>query len=137
MSVPSNIEDAGTNVLSALIPPKSKLKYEKTYEKYLKSCNQKKMQNITSEKVLLAYFHILSKKYKSYSVWVFYSMLKATTSTEINVDINKCKQLIAFLKRQSEGDRPKNSKIFTKDEIGRFLKEAEDKKFLLTKVGYA
>ncbi|KAJ3648778.1 hypothetical protein Zmor_020554 [Zophobas morio] len=51
-----------------------------------------------------------------------------------NVDISICKQLIAFLKRPSEGYTSHKSKIFTKDEIGRFLKEVDDKQFLLTKV---
>ncbi|KAJ3651750.1 hypothetical protein Zmor_017768 [Zophobas morio] len=61
-------------------------------------------------------------------------MLRATISTKNSIDISKCKQMIAFLKRQSEGYRLKKSKIFIKDEIGRFLKQADDKQFLLTTV---
>ena len=99
-SVPLDIEEAATSVLSALLP--AKLKYEKTYEWYLKWCNEKKVQNVTSVKVLLAYFDNLLKYYNSSSVWAFYSMLR-TISMKNNVDISKCNQLIAFLKRQSEG----------------------------------
>ena len=111
--------------------------YQKTYERYLKCCNEKKVQNVTREKVLLAYFDNLSKHYKSSSIWASYSMLTATTSTKNNVDISKCKQLVAFLKRQPERYKPNTSKIFTKDEIERFLKEADDKQFLRIKVMYA
>jgi hypothetical protein len=43
-------------------------------------------------------------------------------------------QLIAFLKRQAEGYKSKKSKVFSKNEIARFLKEASDDNFLFTKV---
>ena len=60
-------------------------------------------------------------------------MLRATISTKNNVDITQCKELIAFFKKELEGYRPDKSKIFTKGQIGRFLKEADDKQFFLTK----
>jgi integrase len=50
------------------------------------------------------------------------------------VDISKFNNLIAFLKRQSEGYRGKKSKVFTKDEVHAFLKEANDETYLMLKV---
>jgi hypothetical protein len=75
------------------------------------------VKNETNEKVLLAYFENMSKMYKSSNLWAFYS-IRAMISMKKNVDISKYGQLIAFLKRQAEGYKPKKSKIFSKNEIG-------------------
>ena len=42
--------------------------------------------------------------------------------------------LVALLKRRSVGYHAKKSKIFTKEIMDTFLKEADDKTFLLAKV---
>ncbi|KAJ8967244.1 hypothetical protein NQ317_018144 [Molorchus minor] len=44
-------------------------------------------------------------------------------------------KLIAFLKRTGDGYQAKKSKILTKSEIDRFLSSADDKEFLMIKVG--
>ena len=51
-----------------------------------------------------------------------------------NVDISKYNHLIAFLKKESVGHEPKKSRILTKEDVSKFLKEAGDKEFLLIKV---
>lgn len=132
--LPSDIENAATSAVSSLLPEKSKRKYEQVYERFIRWCNQKGVKNETSDKVLLAYFEELSKMYKSSSLWAYYSMLRATTLAKKNVDISKHNQLIAFLKRKADGYKPKKSKVFSKEEIARFLKEADDETFLLSKV---
>ncbi|KAJ8911552.1 hypothetical protein NQ315_012805 [Exocentrus adspersus] len=45
------------------------------------------------------------------------------------------KALLAYFSQRATGYKSKKSITFTKEEIARFLKEADDKKFLLTKVG--
>ncbi|KAJ8954935.1 hypothetical protein NQ317_010648 [Molorchus minor] len=49
--------------------------------------------------------------------------------------ISKFPKLIAFLKRTGDGYQAKKSKILTKSEIDRFLSSADDKEFLMIKVG--
>ncbi|KAJ8983598.1 hypothetical protein NQ317_004235 [Molorchus minor] len=52
-----------------------------------------------------------------------------------NIDISKFPKLIAFLKRTGDGYQAKKSKILAKSEIDRFLSSADDKEFLMIKVG--
>ncbi|KAJ8915479.1 hypothetical protein NQ315_003242 [Exocentrus adspersus] len=111
--LPSGIEEAATSAVSTLLPSKSRDKYKKIYNREL------------------------SKSYSSSSLWAFYSMIRAVASMKNNIDISKDAQLQAFLKRKSEGYKPKKSRTFTKEEIARFLKEADDKKFLLTKLDWS
>lgn len=132
--LPSDIEEAAANVVSGLLPAKSKEKYEKMYQRFVTWCETKNIKSPFQEKVLLVYFETLAATYSSSSLWSFYSMLRATISTKNNVDISKYTQLQAFLKRKSEGYVPKKSRTFSREEIERFLKEADDKTFLLTKV---
>lgn len=91
-------------------------------------CEEKKVENCLTEQVLLAYFENLSKKYKSSSLWAYYSMIMKK-----NLDISKYIQLIAFLKRKSDGYKPKKSKVLTRDDVTKFLHEADDE-YLLIKV---
>lgn len=90
--------------------------------------------NSTNEKDLLAYFDQLSIKYKPSSLWAFYSMIRTMILTQTNIDISKYTQLIALLKQKSDGFESKRSKILTRENIRKFLLEADDDKFLLLKV---
>lgn len=132
--LPSDVEEAAQMAVSSLLPLKSKEKYEKVYKRFVCWCSEKNIQNIFKEKVLLAYFETISKSYSSSSLWAFYSMLRAVISTKNNIDISKFIQLQAFLKRKSEGHKPKKSKTFLKEEIAQFLMTADDSTFLLKKV---
>mgnify|MGYP005986404917 CR=1 FL=1 len=60
---------------------------------------QKKIKSF-SENVVLAYFAELSEKYKSSSLWFFYSMLKAVLRIAHDVDLDKYGTLRSFLKRK-------------------------------------
>jgi hypothetical protein len=133
-NLPLEIEEAAANVVSSLLPDKSQAKYEHFYKRFTDWCTSKKIKNEAKEKVVLAFFEELSKKYKCSSLWAFYSMLRATISMKQNVDISKFNHLIAFLKKQSVGHRPQKSRVLTKEEVSKFLKEAGDKEFLLIKV---
>ncbi|KAJ8968621.1 hypothetical protein NQ317_005853 [Molorchus minor] len=59
-------------------------------------------------------------------------MVKSCLIIYDNIDINKFPKLIAFLKRTGDGYQ---AKILTKSEIDRFLSSADDKEFLMIKVG--
>ncbi|KAB0795175.1 hypothetical protein PPYR_12014 [Photinus pyralis] len=67
------------------------------------------------------------------SLWSLYSMLKATILIKKNIDISRFPKLIAFIKRQNDGYKPKKSKLLTREEMDRFLKEAPNDKYLLSK----
>lgn len=133
-SLPSDIEETAENVISSLLPEKSRLVYETVFNRYEQWCARKKVENIANEKVLLAYFEELSKSRKCSSLWSYYSMLRSVLSIKKNLDISKHIHLIAFLKRKSDGYRPKKSRIFTKNNIAKFLLEAGDEKFFMMKV---
>lgn len=127
------IDKAAEAALATLVPEKSRKIYEETYRKFDSWCAEKNVGNV-EEKILLAYFSKLSSAYKPSTLWSTYSMLRTMTYLNKNVDISKFTNVIAFLKRKSSGYRPKKSRIFSKQEIERFMKTADDKDYLLAKV---
>ncbi|KAJ8982688.1 hypothetical protein NQ317_013160 [Molorchus minor] len=96
-----------------------------------KWCAEKNVQ-VYSENVLLAYFSENAKNYNSSTLWVQYSMVKSCLIIYDNIGISKFPKLIPFLKRTGDGYQ---AKILTKSEIDRFLLSADDKEFLMIKVG--
>ncbi|KAJ8978326.1 hypothetical protein NQ317_015940 [Molorchus minor] len=115
------IVEAANIAISNLLPTKSR--YDIAYNR---------------ENVLLAYFSENAKNYKSSTLWAQYSMVKSCLIIYDNIDISKFPKrpkLIAFLKRTGDGYQAKKSKILTKSEIDRFLSSADDKEFLMIKVG--
>lgn len=130
---PPDISEAADAAVFNLLPKKSRDKYEAEYGKFKIWCDTKKVHKST-ENVLLAYFASISKVYKASSIWSKYSMIKAVILVKENVDISRFPKLLAFLKRNSEGYKPKKSKVFTKSEINKFMLEAPDKDYLLMKV---
>ncbi|XP_071569295.1 uncharacterized protein [Temnothorax nylanderi] len=131
--IPEKIAEAAKNVEQNLLPTKSKSRYETTYLTFM---NWRKEKNINSfsENVLLAYISELSKKTKPSTLWSQYSMLKSTLIAKQNVNIHSYSKLTAFLKRKSNGFKSKKSKVFTSNEIQKFLNEAPDDQYLATKV---
>jgi hypothetical protein len=124
-SVGADIEAAAEAAISTLLPAKSRAVYELSYQRFDQWLGLRKLECI-SEKVMLAYFMQRSKLLKPSTMWSEYSKLRTTIYLNKKVDISKFNNLIAFLKRQSEGYRGKKSKVFTKDEVHAFLKEAND-----------
>ncbi|KAL3283125.1 hypothetical protein HHI36_006281 [Cryptolaemus montrouzieri] len=61
-------------------------------------------------------------------------MLRSTLTLYHKDHLDSYRKLQLFLKRNSEGHQPKKAKTFTPEELNKFIKEAPDKKFLLTKV---
>lgn len=132
---PPNIVDAANISCSNLISETSKEKYTTAHNVFM---DWRKEHNTDSfsENVLMLYFVELSKKFKASTLWTQYSMLRTTLKINNSVDIAMYAKLRAFLKRKSTGYRPKKSKIFTSEEINKFIKEAPDNVYLLAKVCY-
>ncbi|EDS42366.1 conserved hypothetical protein [Culex quinquefasciatus] len=101
----------------AFFPKKSKALYEAAYKTF-QDWQAKNRVQATDEKCLLAYF---SQELKD-------------KSRRRSIDISGFMNLKSFLKRKLDGYRPKKSKIYTKEQIFKFLKEAEDSVHLATKV---
>ena len=116
-----------------LLPEKSRKKYEQTYKAFM-DWRVKKNISSFSENVLLAYFGELSEKYKSSSLWSHYSILRSTLSVHNNIKIENYPRLRALLKRKSEHYTPKKSRTFSPENIQKFLDEAPDEVYLVTKV---
>lgn len=131
-----NVDEAANIASLELYPEKSKARYENTYKTFKKWCVEKKINSI-EENVLLAYFLERSQKLKSpSSLWSEFSMLKTTICINDNEDISKYLKVLAFLKRKNSGYQPKKSKVFTREEVNRFLNDAPDDIYLLIKVSY-
>lgn len=134
-NVSLDIEDSATVQTSThILTQQSKTKYEYAFTRYEKWCDEKNLNDISNEKVLLVYFEQLSKFSKSSTLWATYSMLRSVMSLKKNVDISKHRHLNAFLKRKSEGYKPTKPKILTKADVVKFLIEAPNKSCLLLKV---
>lgn len=129
----SDIAQAAEIADSNLIPEVSKEKYLTAYNMFMKWCKKQKADSY-SENVLLAYFGELATKFKATTLWTVYSMLRATLNISNNLDISKYERLRIFLKKNSDGYKPKKSKMFSTEEINDFLRNAPDSKYLLTKV---
>lgn len=131
--IPQEILDAANEASSQLIPPKSKLRYEKEYSIFEKWCAVKEVSRL-QEEVFMAYFNHLSKKFSPSSLWSKYSMIKSILKIKKNIDLGKYFKLTSYLKRLNDGYKPKKSKILEKSDIDKFLLEAPDHIYLLTKV---
>jgi len=62
-------------------------------------------------------------------------MLKSTINMKHNINIGTYSKLQAFLKRKSTGFKSKKSKILTSSDTKKFIDEAPDIQYLVTKVG--
>lgn len=108
-------------------------RYQMTYDTFVKWQDANGYTSF-DEDVLLAYFYNISKSYKSSTLWSIYSMLKKTINHNDNIDITSYDRLLSFLKENSVGFESEKFKIFTTEEINRFLTEAPDHDYLLMKV---
>lgn len=131
--IENDIEETAEKALSMLLPEKSKEKYQKAYDNFKQWCSEKKVTELT-EKVMVAYFTTALTGYKSSSTWSIYSMLRCTLSRNDNHDISDYQNLRSLLKRKGAGYTAKKSNVLNKEEFMRFLKEAPDYEFLVTKV---
>jgi hypothetical protein len=61
-------------------------------------------------------------------------MLRSTIGIYENKDIKKIIKLFAFIKRQNVGNEVKKAKVLSDDQFKKFLIEAQEEEYLLTKV---
>lgn len=130
---PPDILETAKATSSGLLPEKSKHLYDKVYRKFMEWRILKKASSF-SENVILAYFVELNEKYKSSTMWTFYSMLRSVLLINHDIDLENYGKLRSFLKRKSEGYIAKKSKILAPEEIKKFIAEAPDEIYLLHKV---
>lgn len=138
----SDVSDSDTDEIDMLgnsrpcakaLPEKSKERYEFVYNTFM---DWRRLKNIDSfsEDVLLAYFKELSEKYAFSSLLMTCSMLRTTLYLNHKINIRDYSKLRLFLKSRSKGVQAKKTKTFTPVEINRFINEAPDYIYLVTKV---
>lgn len=130
---PSDISEKANAIVSNMLPAKSKLVYEKTYEQFREWCDKKHVKKV-SENVLICYFEEKSKIIKPPTLWSVYSMLKSTLNVKENIDIRKFSKLVPLIKNKSVGYRGKKSKVLSRDDINKFIQDADNETNLLYKV---
>lgn len=118
---------------SVLLPAKSKQRYETMYQ-FFEKWQVSNSTNLFSEDVLLTFFRELSATKSPSTLWSSFSMLKSMIKQQRNIDIGKYSELLAFLKDRSKGYITAKAKVFTDDEIAKFISEAPDSIYLATKV---
>ncbi|KAJ8911849.1 hypothetical protein NQ315_012514, partial [Exocentrus adspersus] len=85
---------------------------------------RKKGEEYQFRKSLLAYFGEQTRQKKPSTLWAMYSMIRTMLQIEEKTDISKHGKLLAFLKRQNVGFRPKKSNVFSRKNIEDFLNKA-------------
>lgn len=131
--IPPEVLETANVAISNLLPAKSKGQYEKTYTQFREWCVKKNVVKV-SESVLLAYLEEKSTKMKPPTLWSIFSMLKATLSIKENIDVRKFSKVVPYLKNKAVGYRGKKSRVLTREDITKFIKEADDETNLLNKV---
>lgn len=132
-STPQNTPSPAPDDPLNLLPRRSQMLYNKTYEKFL---TWKKTNNEAafSESVILSYFNFLAENLSPATLWAQYSMLKTTILLNDGVNIKTYAKLTSFLKRKSVGYKSKKAKTLTSSEVEKFLNEAPDEIYLASKV---
>ena len=131
--IPREILDAADDVIYNAMPDKSKKIYKQTLKEF-RVWMAEKNTNSYDEKVLLAYFKHLSSKNLPSTLWSKYSMLNTMLKIATNINIVSYFLLRGFLKKLNVGYRAKKSKIFTSDEIKKFIADAPNDRYLEVKV---
>lgn len=126
-------EEETDSFLSQALPSASKSKYEKAYDDFQKWNVVKGAIPIT-ENVLLKYFRELAVRSRPTTLSVIYSMLKGTLRINDGIEISSYLELLNFIKTKNASYKPKKAKLFTKEEIEKFLTEAPDEYWLALKV---
>lgn len=119
-----------TTQLSPLTP----IKYMHSNQQFHK-WNKSNGNRPISEDVLLDYFANVALKSKPTTLFAMYSMLKATFRSIDKIDISSYSRLSEYLKEKNSGYKPVKSKVFSDEEIYKFIVEAPDYRWLDVKVG--
>lgn len=115
------------------LPPVSQTKYQTAYQHFQK-WNKSNGWCAVSEDLLLKYFVELNAKSKPTTLFAIFSMLKATFRINDDIDIASYSKLIEYVKGRNASYVPAKAKIFSDEEIERFLNNAPDDRWLDVKV---
>ncbi|XP_065212786.1 uncharacterized protein LOC135840275 [Planococcus citri] len=127
-------DEANTPCNIALLPEKSRHRYEATYESFEKWREEHKQPSTYSEEILMKFFEELSATKSPSTLWCTYSMLKGMIKLKHDIDIGKYSVLIALLKKRSKGYTAVTAPVFTDEDVAKFINEAPDALYLVTKV---
>lgn len=128
-----DINEEAQDIISNLLPAKSSERYKICYNEFMQWRNKNKLETF-SEETFLVYFKELSKTKKPSTLWSCWSMLRSVMNINHNININCYQRLKALMKMQSKGYQPKKAKIFTWNEIKKFIDQAPDEIYLAVKV---
>lgn len=135
LCTPDNVRRIAADATKSLLPAKSRQRYEDALDAF--EC-WKHTQNVPAElyteTVILAYFSGLSERYAGSTLWSIYSMLHKTIGVSKGVDISTFAKLQALLKQKMVGHRAKKSDVFSRENIERFMRDADDNNNLHVKV---
>lgn len=114
---------------------KTQERYKIIYETFVK-WKQSNGFNSFDEDVFLAYFNEASKTYKSSTLKSMYSILKRMCVHFNKIDITPYNRLLDLIKEHQVTTlyERRKCKVFTAEEINRFMVEAPDKHYLAMKV---
>lgn len=129
----TEIQELAEQAELKLVPQKSKLLYEKEYEKLMEWKNSRNYENV-DETLMLAYMNHMSSKFKASSMWCIHSKLQAMLRIKNGINIAAFPKLHAFMKGLNKGHVAKKSFVFTEANMQEFFKEAPDETFLFLKV---
>ncbi|XP_037036078.1 uncharacterized protein LOC119074189 [Bradysia coprophila] len=107
-------------------------RYRMCYDVFIKWHESNAMAGF-DEDVLLAYFNDVAKTNKFSTLMSMYSMLKRTLSKRHSIDIGSYSRLMDAIKEHSVGYERAKPKVFTVEEINRFMVEAPDEHYLAMK----
>ncbi|XP_039280998.1 uncharacterized protein LOC120350644 [Nilaparvata lugens] len=117
-----------------LLPTKSRKRYDDAYEKFVQWLNEEKIvPTEVCDEILLVYLSNLSKVCKASTVWSKFSMIKSCLNVKHNIDPKSFTRCTTFLKKFNVNYEPKKSNVLTGNEVVKFMKEAPDSEWLLTK----
>lgn len=133
-STPPEFEEEAKEILVLkMLPAKSKARYEQAYNSFVAWQKQTGKTTFT-ESVFILYFHEKSKTMSPTSLWSIYSMLRTTCELNNNVNIANFKKMKKILRKHSLGYISKKSKVFTPEDLNKFIQEAPDTEHLSNKV---
>ncbi|CAG5109262.1 Protein of unknown function [Cotesia congregata] len=90
--------------------------------------------NLINEDVLLVYFKDLFKTLAPSTIWSRWSMLRTMISINQSIEIRNYSRLKTLIKNNAKSHRQKKSKVFSWNEIKKFIDEAPDNGYLIEKV---
>lgn len=127
-----DLSEEAQRIQEETLPPSREL-YKQVFGKFKEWALEKNYVG-TPEDLILVYLKHLSEKYAPSTLWSKYSMLRSMILIENNVDISNYAKVKSFIKQKNIGYEAKKSRVFTEEEVQKFVNDASDIDFLAHKV---